>query len=216
MITKVDLGGGVFHSARFSKRVLAQIEEFVEGGPVLDPFAGTGLIHELPYETMGIEIEPEWANLHPDTIIGDAINLPFRDESIPTIATSPTYGNRLADSHNAQDGSTRYTYTHDLGHKLHPNNSGHMQWGDAYRTMHEQVWIECLRVLMQDGVFILNIKDHYRQGKHQEVAKWHMNTLASLGFRMEQMETVSARGLRVGSNRELRTVFEHVIKFRRD
>jgi hypothetical protein len=47
--------------------------------------AGTGVIHELPNETIGVEIEPEWASMHPDTIVGDATRLPFPAESFDAV-----------------------------------------------------------------------------------------------------------------------------------
>lgn len=41
--------------------------------------------------------------MHPRTIVGNALALPFPDATFDAIATSPTYGNRMADSHNAQE-----------------------------------------------------------------------------------------------------------------
>ena len=81
------------------------------------------------------------------------------------ICTSPTYGNRMADSHDAKDGSSRNTYTHKLGRKLDVNNSGKMQWGNEYKKLHTKAWNECFRVLKNDGVFILNFKNHIKKGK---------------------------------------------------
>lgn len=115
------------HPAKFSKPVLdvlvAQTYREGERGrdlldspeslpprlTVLDPFAGVGLIHRLAdedglnVETIGVELEPEWARAHPRTIVGDALRLPFADASIDVVATSPCYGNRMADQHEAKD-----------------------------------------------------------------------------------------------------------------
>jgi tRNA G10 N-methylase Trm11 len=84
--------------------------------------------------------------------------LPFADASIDAIVTSPTYGNRLADHHRASDPLLRRSYTHDLGRPLHSENSGAMQWGDAYRAFHRRAWAEAVRVLKPGGRFVLNVK----------------------------------------------------------
>jgi SAM-dependent methyltransferase len=72
---------------------------------VLDPFAGVGRVHQLPVElpllTVGVELEHEWAAAG-GSLCGDATALPFADESFDAVATSPCYGNRMADSY---DGS---------------------------------------------------------------------------------------------------------------
>jgi tRNA G10 N-methylase Trm11 len=102
-------------------QVLAALVEGYER--VLDPFAGTGRIHELENWTVGVEIEPEWATMRDGTIVANALNLPFRDASFDAVVTSPTYGNRLADHHDARDSSRRHSYKHDLGRDLHSENS---------------------------------------------------------------------------------------------
>lgn len=195
------------HPARYSRELLPI---FIEAVPVehypyvLDPFAGTGRIHELPNETVGVEIEPEWAAMHPQTIEGSALDLDFGDESFDAIVTSPTYGNRFADSHNAQDGSFRRSYTHDLGRALHPDNSGAMQWGAKYRDFHEQAWSEAWRVLRPGGRFVLNIKDHVRNGRRMYVAGWHVSLLTSWGLALVWCQDVDTGSLRVGDNAEAR------------
>ena len=94
------------HPARFNDRILEAADQLL--GPrlgwILDPFAGTGRVHELRRSgrfTIGVEIEPEWAAMHPRTIVGSALALPFGAETFDAIVTSPTYGNRMAD-HRAQ------------------------------------------------------------------------------------------------------------------
>ena len=98
-------------------------------------------------ETVGVELEPEWADLHPDTFVGNALALKFDDADFDAVVTSPTYGNRLADHHNAKDGSVRRSYTHDLGRQLQEDNSGAMHWGPKYRDFHRKAWIEAKRVI---------------------------------------------------------------------
>jgi len=52
--------------------VLAELIRDWEG-PILDPYAGIGRVHELGRDdTLGIEIEPEWANEHQRTTWADS------------------------------------------------------------------------------------------------------------------------------------------------
>lgn len=220
--TKPDLGGGVSHPARYSAELLPLFAELLgayctTGCEVLDPFAGTGRIHELQpeWDTYGIEIEPEWADLHGSTIEGDALDLPFSSSSFDAVVTSPTYGNRLADSHNASDPERRRSYTHDLGRDLSSSNSGILHWrttkpgdgatgSESYRRFHEVAWAEAVRVLKPDGVFILNMKDHWRDGDLQPVTAWHCYELGRLGLAFVESRVVQTRNLRQGSNSNLR------------
>jgi len=66
------------HPAKYTDSLLPVFERMLAGCKnVLDPFAGTGKIHSLPFETVGVEIEKEWAEMHEKTIIGDATDLQF-------------------------------------------------------------------------------------------------------------------------------------------
>ena len=220
-VHKPDVGGGVSHPARFTSPLLALfrdlLDEHAPGRVVLDPFAGTGRIHELrpEWETWGIEIEPEWATISEWTIQGSALHLPLADGSVDAIVTSPTYGNRLADSHNASDPERRRSYTHDLGRALHPDNSGAMHWGDQYRAFHEAAWVEAVRALAPGGVFLLNIKDHIRGGDRQYVAGWHVTALARLGCTLLHHVEIDTGSLRQGANGHLRLP-EQIYVLRRD
>ena len=208
----------VRHPAKFG-RVVEVISLPDDVRTVLDPFAGTGRIHELGTETrrtVGVEIEPEWASMHPDTIQADALDLPFGAGSFDAIATSPTYGNRMADHHNARDNSQRNTYRHALGRELHPNNSGQLQWGPEYRDFHVKAWTEAVRVLKPGGRFVLNISDHIRDGEVQDVTGWHITTLCRLGLTLRQLTPVTTKRLRHGVNADLRTPNEWVVTFTRD
>ena len=203
------------HPAKFTDTIIPVIDKALGNAEkVLDPFAGTGRIHQLENrETVGIEIEPEWANQHPDTQIGNALDLPFADQTFDAVATSPTYGNRLADHHNNQDGSERRSYTHDLNRPLDPNNSGDLQWGDEYKTFHRKAWTEAVRVLKPGGKLVLNISDHIRDGKAQGVPAWHANTLGQLGLELVTAEPVPTPRQRHGENAGARMDAEWVYTF---
>ena len=213
------------HPAAFSNAVLTKIadhlrsENLATRAVVLDPFAGTGRIHELAdqlhVKTRGVEIEPKWAAMHADTIEGNALELTneFPPGTVAAIATSPTFGNRMADTYT--DDTVRQTYTAANGEDLHDDNSGSLQWGDEYRAFHEVAWAEAEAVLKAGGVLSLNIKNHIRQGVEQRVTEWHINTLLSLGLVLEAIDIIPTRGLMAGENADKRTLAEFQIKFRK-
>lgn len=239
------------HPAPFSEAVLATISLIVDTEAdrlrkkrlrVLDPFAGVGWIHTLDHDTVGIEIEPEWACQHPRTKLGDSTKLRYK-ETFDVVATSPCYGNRMADHHDAKDIckkchnkrklrvdcktckgtglSHRRTYKHYLGHDLSPNNAGAMQWGDDYRELHTKVWAKSVTALKPGGLFVLNIRNHFRTFNkkvgpvEQHVAEWHLQTLGQLGLAIQQYHFVETPGYRFGENRELRLAGEQVIELRK-
>lgn len=205
------------HPARYTPVILSVMDRLLpRDGIVLDPFAGTGRIHRLGHggrRTVGVELEPEWANLHPDTIVGSALNLPFRDDSFDAVATSPCYGNRMADTWSAAHKYEHRTYTGDLGRALHGENAGQLQWGPAYKEFHEKAWAEATRVLKPTGVFLLNIKDHIRDGAMRPVTVWHIITLMKMGLWPHEMLPVKTPGLTRGANWNLRAPCEWVVKF---
>jgi len=210
----------VTHPAKFSDPIIVELTKLLVDlpGPILDPFAGTGRVHELGRtDTVGVEIESEWADMHERTIVGNALELDFPDNSIGTIVTSPTYGNRMADTYDGRDGSKRYTYRTALGHNLNGDNSGAMQWGTEYRDFHKRAWSEAFRVLAPSGYLILNISDHVRKGQLVAVSSWHANIILELGFEgvPDGWTTVTTKRNRNGANRDLRVDFESIIRFRK-
>lgn len=235
------------HPARYSPTILDHLgaELAAEAAPldrplkVLDPFAGVGMIHVLAetgvIETHGVELEPEWAAAHLDTIVGDATRLPFADGTFDAVATSPAYGNRMADAY-AGEGlcrncknvdrsicgtcrgtgrQVRHTYRTALGRPLSSGSGAAMQWGDAYRHLHRLAWHEVYRVLRPGGIFLLNVKDHIRKGHEQGVPGWHFGVAVSLGFELDHVEVIRTRGMRNGANGTLRVDGELVASFRK-
>ncbi len=206
------------HPAKFSDTILTRIDALLESRCdiadrlVLDPFAGTGKIHQLHGITsVGVEIEPEWAGMHPRTIVANALHLPFATGRFDGIITSPTYGTRLADHHRARDGSRRHSYTHTLGRTLHADNSGTLHWGGPYRDFHAAAWTECLRVLRPGGFVILNVSNHIRGGHEQPVAQWHLAWFFAHDCVFLELEHVETPRMRQGANWQARVPHEFVV-----
>ena len=219
---RTDRHGRPYHPAKFSPAILKRLSEIlIDDALVLDPFAGTGLIHSIPnIISWGVEIEPEWAGMHPRTVVGDATALPFGNRSFFYIVTSCVYGNRMSDHHDAKDGSVRNTYKHSLGRDLHPNNAGRMHYakgkrGLAYRTLHRKAWREAWRVLRPGGCLVLNVKNFYKGDELVNVAGWHRWTLRKIGFELIERHVVSVKGNKHGENRDRRVPFEYVYVFRK-
>ena len=234
------------HPAKFSRPILnlmtaLVMEEITKLDPafrlqILDPFAGTGLVHELEridprVVTWGIEIEPEWAKMHPNkTLCADMREpVPQWENYFHIVATSPTYGNRMADHHNAKDASRRMTYKHVLGRDLTPGNSGMLHFGPEYKQFHIEAWEAVTRMIKRPqkkrvdpfepaypgGLFILNVSDFIRRGETVPVCNWHCETILSLGYDLELEYDVPTARLRYGANHKARVTHEKIFVFRR-
>lgn len=214
------------HPAKYSAPIIAVLFQQVgiemhdwPNGRVLDPFAGTGLVHNLstpayPFTTVGVEIEPEWAAMDPRTMVGDATRLPFKDESFNVVATSPVYGNRMSDHHVAKDDSKRLTYTHTLGRQLHENNAGRMHFpGRDYKALHIKAWEEVHRVLFPECLFFLNVKNFIKRGAMVNVAGWHFPIIQEIGFNLKAVYKIPVRSMKFGENYDARLDSEYIILF---
>lgn len=184
------------HPAKYSDNLLPVFKDMLYGcEKILDPFAGTGKLKQIFPNCTLLEIEPEWANLS-GAVIGDATKMPFENNFFDAICTSPTYGNRMADyfiDHQIEKKYKRNTYRHILGRELSENNSGSMQWGEKYKNFHFKSWLECKRVLKNNGLFCLNISNHIRGGIEQYVTEWHIETLLKIGFKLLQHEKIQTK-----------------------
>lgn len=210
------------HPARYSAGLVPVLATQLVGATnVLDPMAGVGGIHEIGRRagvaiSVGVELEPEWANAHPRTIRGDARSLPFPTRAFAVVCVSPAYGNRMADdSHAWSDQTGRRTYSGYLGRGLTPGNGGALQWGNAYRALHAQAWSEAVRVLVPGGRFLLNVKDHVRNGHVQHVTDWHVETIRALGLTVTHRTEVATPSYGFGANSDRRCP-EQVVALTRD
>lgn len=208
------------HPAPFTHALLPHLASMiVPADNILDPFAGIGRAHLLKellpswVNITCVELEPEWARQCNRGVVGNALRLPFPDQYFDGVVTSPCYGNRMADHHEAKDGSARNTYRHKLGRPLHPDNAGQLQWGYAYKNFHRLVWAEVRRVLAVGGVFVLNVKDHVRGGQRVLVCEWHKLCLQTSGFLLTDTLQVPVHGNGFGANGKLRVPYEIIYRF---
>lgn len=189
---------------------------------VLDPFAGTGKLamiknHGFSGSIICNEIEPDFTSItqYPvdEWYYEDAefLNL----SNIDAICTSPTYGNRMADHHNAKDSSKRITYTHCLGKQLKDGNTGKMQWGKNYKEKHNSIYKNLFKILNKDGLFILNISNHIRKGKEIDVVNFHKETLLEIGFEFDHQISIETKRMKFGKNSEKRVKTEEILIFRK-
>jgi hypothetical protein len=211
------------HPAKFNDKILDAIASLLPDDEldILDPFAGVGRVHELmtrneKWFTFGIELEKEWARVHHRTIKGNALDIHWEIGMFDAIVTSPCYGNRMADVYVGPPNRVSHTYRLYLGHDLSPGSSAGLQWGEKYKIFHRLAWAEATRIVKPDGLFVLNIKDHYRASKLMPVTRFHARTLTQLGWKEQKRVEVDTPGQRHGQNHEARVEFESVILFHRE
>lgn len=134
-----------------------------------------------------------------------------------------TYGNRMADSHNARDSSKRMTYKHRLGRHPSAESSATLHWGPKYWEFHKKAWVEQTRILRPGGLFVLNVKNFHRTKtvkgtkvvEEVDVCQWHLDEFTRLGYRTEAAIIVPVRGMRMGANHAARVNHEMVYALRK-
>lgn len=237
------------HPAPYSRTILPVLESLIRSEQkrlerpvrVLDPFAGVGRIHQLAkagmIETVGVELEPEWAACHERTVCADSllwmatigVAIDAGDvEPFDIVATSVTYGNRMADHHEAKDGSVRRSYRHDLGRPLTANNSGAMYFGPDYFYFHSRAYRLIRGVLRTPnpsedydprsdlgGLFLLNVSDFVKAKAEVPASMWHRGACYGAGFfDTKPPRLVETPRMNYGANRD-RAPSEIVFQMRR-
>ena len=119
----------------------------------------------------------------------------------------------MADHHNAKDGSVRNTYTHCLGKQLKDGNTGKMQWGNEYRDKHKRIYAHLSDLLVTNGLFVINVKNHIRKGVEIDVVDFHRNLIESLGFELLYSDYIKTSGLKYGNNSDRRVDGEYILTF---
>lgn len=256
------------HPAKFSKAIIEHVAgklptwiDLSDGRRpwVLDSFAGSGKVHllqdeyQLGVRTVGVELEPEWAAWHQRTVVGDSTNLAavpglkalgITPGDIEVLFTSPTYGNRMADHHEAKDPckacsgtglaeratanegakvctncsgsglSKRHTYKHYLGRMPTEGSSCVMPWGRAYREFHERWMREQLTWLARGALIVLNVKNKADGDDEYRVVEFFINMALVLGCTIIEVDHIGTRGLAHGANHQVRTDGEKIIWLR--
>lgn len=220
------------HPAKFSDEVLDAALAFLWSNAwtipddclMLDPFAGTGkgsvVADKLGMGWLGVEIEPEWAEMEPRTLVGDSRNLVKLLERkhmlglIGAVFTSPVYGNRMSDHHDAKDTSRRITYRHSLGRALNHHNAGRLHFkkrAREYEKLHFRVWKQCYEALNPGGLMMVNVKNFIRGGDEMDVVGFHEWAMRQADFTMFDKIKVDTPGMRFGENNELRVDGEVIL-----
>lgn len=221
------------HPAKYSPQIMGTLLEVIHDheirGVALDPFGGVGYIHEVCHPSkvegllaVAVEIEAEWAQESANrgtTFCADLLEwAPWARRQgwrFDAVVTSPAYGNRMADSHVAKDGSKRLTYTHQLGRQLTEGNSGGMQWGKAYRAFHVKAWRAVCRLLEPGGWFLLNVKNHIRGGQEVDVTGFHKEVLDTYCEHQFTIE-VAVQGMGFGQHQHTHKIgHESVLVYRK-
>lgn len=197
----------VRHPATFSRDVVEAMMRWMPQKPIdiLDPLAGIGKgpeafnIPSRGWRAMGIEMEEEWASQSVLVTQGDGIDFMTDNPGrFDVVATSPPFHNRMADNFtpSPSDKSRRNTYRHALGRELTDGNGASLQWTDRNtKTWVYRLLRSCYIALKEDGLLLLEMKDHIRGGERQYVTDYYLRSAMHCGMGFLSAETIMGKGL---------------------
>jgi DNA modification methylase len=210
--------------AKFTDSILEEIAKQVNHknikGVCLDPFAGSGKIAKIKQFT-NIEIhcndiEDGWKEDYDvDVWYHQDAEFLVTDRTFDAIITSPTYGNRMADHHKANDGSRRITYTHRYGQKLSDGNTGVMHFGKEYKDKHTRIFTNLRKLLKSNGLLMVNVSNFIRNGEEVDVVGWWKDMLTNVGFSFIEDVPIATPRMKFGANRTKRVQNENLLIWKR-
>ena len=220
----------VTHPAKFTGEQLFHIYDHLPtlsshlsrlGPTVFDPFAGVGTVadlreHDARVIVTGMEIEPEWADQSPIVETGDSLTyMALTRKRYDAVVTSPSYGNRMADSYDGRDGSVRNTYRIALGRPLDEQNGARLAFTDApwdeYKDFHAEAIDGMVRVTRKGGRIIVVVKNFIRDGEVVDVVGWWRAQFKARSLTEMAYIPIKAGGLGYGANRDERVEYEYVL-----
>lgn len=134
------------------------------------------------------------------------------------------YANRFADTYDGRDGSTRHSYRIWLGRMPTDGSAAVLQWGDAYRDLHERILVALLAPkgpLADDALVVVNMSNHLRTLRSADgqlemhVVEWWATMLSSLGLRLLGVVPIGTNRLGLGANSQARAETEFILVYRR-
>ena len=151
--------------------------------------------------------------MNPRTTHGNALALPWADGYFDAVCTSPTYGNRMADHHNAERRqATPHLPAHVRAQACTPTTAA--RCNGATPTARSTSRPGRRRGGCSTGRRVrAQIKDHIRGGVVQPVTEWHVMTLCGLGFVEREHKRINTPSMRYGRNADKRVEYESVILF---
>jgi hypothetical protein len=210
--------------AKFTNSILDVITDKLigfGGKYILDPFGGSGKIalikKSIPCYIHCNDIENGWKEDYPvdKWYHQDAQTLDTKGLLYDAIVTSPTYGNRMADHHNAKDASKRITYTHRYGAKLTEGNTGVLHFGNEYKNKHVAIFRHLLTLLKDGSIVMVNVSDFIRKGEVVGVVSWWKDMLEGLGLAFIEEVQIKTPRMRFGANNEKRVEGESLLVFKK-
>lgn len=180
---------------------------------------GNALHIDMPDESVDVEVfSPAFGNRMADNYDGRGtcklcdglglVNVEGTDVPLVEMACARCGGS-------GKDSSKRATYRISLGRALSKDSGAALQWGHKYRVFHEAVLDDCWRTLRPGGLIVVDIKDHQRRKKWQQVPQWWAEAVEAKGFEPLEITTYPVASMRFGANGDARAEEAWIITARK-